>query len=232
MRETIIASAAKLFYERGVNGVSLQEVAAQVGLSKPSLYHYFNNRDDLLRHIFADWARNELEEIRLIADSESDPEAKLERFIENHVRAIADNIDLYSLSFREESLLPENVREEFRGLKRESDELVRRIIREGVAAGAFEPVDERLTVFAILGMCNWLSKWYQEGAGSTPEEIARDFSRLALRGLVADPRGLPDGHPIGDGSIIARRREVAYHAHAVAHHAVRLDALLRVDGAS
>ena len=102
MRDRITGSAARLFQERGINGVSMQEVAADVGFSKTALYHYFDNRDDLLRHIFGDWARLELEQIREIAESGDDPETKMTRFVQVHLTGIAENLDLYSLSFREE----------------------------------------------------------------------------------------------------------------------------------
>ncbi|WP_326830277.1 TetR/AcrR family transcriptional regulator [Streptosporangium sp. NBC_01755] len=168
-----------------MGGVSMQEVAKEVGLSKAALYHYYDSRNDLLRHLFGDWARRELEGARKIAESEADPGAKLTQFITLHLNSIADNLDLYSLSFREEEQLPDDVREEFRGLKHENDLLVRQIIREGVEAGAFEPVDETLTVFAIIGMCNWLWKWYRPDGAKRPDEIAETFSHLVLRGLMS-----------------------------------------------
>ena len=222
MKERITAAAARLFQVRGIGGVSMQEVAAEVGLSKAALYHYYDSREDLLRHIFGDWARQELEGARSIAESDADAGTKLTEFIQFHLNSIAANLDLYSLSFREESQLPEDVREEFRGLKHENDLVLRQILRQGVDDGVFEPVDETLTVFAIIGMCNWLWKWYKPGVGKSPEEIAETFAHLVLRGLMSGSSDAVDRGGIAQSPAGA----IAYHARALRHHSRQLEALL------
>jgi len=225
MRDRITASAARLFQARGVNGVTMQEVAAEVGLSKASIYHYYDNRDDLLRHVFGDWARGEVEKARVIASSNEDPATKLTSFIRFHLNSLVDHLDLYSLTFREESELPADVRDEFRSAKREHDVLVRQIIREGVEARVFEPTDETLTAFAIDGMCNWIWKWYRPGAGGkSADEIAETFAHLILRGVMSDAATMaagwsPDVH--GDDGALA------YHAREIRHHTSQLELLLK-----
>lgn len=51
-RELIVASAARVFNERGVKGATLADVAAQVGLSLKSLRYYFRRKDDLVATCF------------------------------------------------------------------------------------------------------------------------------------------------------------------------------------
>lgn len=224
MRERILAAASKLFQTHGISGVTVQEVADECGLSKAALYHYFSNREQMLQELFGDWARRDMERIRAVAESELAPSDKLTKFVEVHLQSIVENLELYSLSFRSEDELPDSVRKEFRGLKRESDLLVRRIIAEGMQSGDFEPVDERLTVFAIIGMCNWLWKWYQPDIGMGTGEIAEAFSNLILRGLRSDVRGFLAGKPVASDTAAELMAEVAYHTQAVKHHSSRLDA--------
>lgn len=225
MRERITSAAANLFQVRGIGGVSMQAVAAEVGLSKASLYHYYGSREDLLRHIFGDWAREELERSREIAESEGDAATKLAAFVRLHLNSIVDNLDLYSLSFREEAQLPEDIRDEFRALKRENDVLVRRIIKEGVEAGTFQPVDETLAVFAIVGMCNWLWKWYKPGVGKNADQIAETFSHLVLQGMMRTSPGSmePEEDGVAADSVLSA---LAYHARAIRHHTMQLEMLL------
>jgi AcrR family transcriptional regulator len=52
-RERIIASAADLVGERGVQGTSLDDVLATAGASKSQLYHYFRDKGDLVRAVVA-----------------------------------------------------------------------------------------------------------------------------------------------------------------------------------
>lgn len=47
-RTRIIAAAARLFYGRGIRSVSVDDVAAQAGVTKRTLYYHFRSKDDLI----------------------------------------------------------------------------------------------------------------------------------------------------------------------------------------
>jgi len=49
-----VASAADLVYDRGVAGTSLDEVLAASRTSKSQLYHYFADKDGLVRAVIAE----------------------------------------------------------------------------------------------------------------------------------------------------------------------------------
>ena len=48
-RETILAGALDLFADRGYSGVGVEELAASAGVTKPTLYHYFGNKQGVLK---------------------------------------------------------------------------------------------------------------------------------------------------------------------------------------
>lgn len=50
-RQRIIDAAADLIYERGVAGVTLDDVRSATGTSKSQLYHYFDDKDDLIHAV-------------------------------------------------------------------------------------------------------------------------------------------------------------------------------------
>jgi AcrR family transcriptional regulator len=50
-REEVIEAALALVSERGVAGASLRRLASRLGMSQPSLYHYFASKDALIRQI-------------------------------------------------------------------------------------------------------------------------------------------------------------------------------------
>eukprot|EP01034_Spumella_vulgaris_P018966 gene18966-24243_t len=47
-RETIVASAAKLFYAQGIRAVSVDAVAEAAGVTKRTLYYHFESKDELI----------------------------------------------------------------------------------------------------------------------------------------------------------------------------------------
>ena len=50
-RERILRAAAELVAEKGAAGMSLDDVRARTGASRSQLYHYFDDRDDLVRAV-------------------------------------------------------------------------------------------------------------------------------------------------------------------------------------
>ena len=53
-RRRVLALAAEIFSRRGFRATSMNEIAAAVGLSKPTLYHYFRSKEELLVRIYSD----------------------------------------------------------------------------------------------------------------------------------------------------------------------------------
>lgn len=50
-KEKILKTAEDLIQKRGVNDVSFQEISDIVGIRKPSLYHHFSSKEDLICHL-------------------------------------------------------------------------------------------------------------------------------------------------------------------------------------
>src|SRR5262249_52953697 len=50
--ETLLATASRLFSQRGIDGVSLDDVTAELGATKGALYHYFEDKNDLVRRCY------------------------------------------------------------------------------------------------------------------------------------------------------------------------------------
>jgi len=46
-REQIIATAVRVFAERGIEGTSVEELAANAGVSKPLIYEHFGSKEGL-----------------------------------------------------------------------------------------------------------------------------------------------------------------------------------------
>jgi TetR/AcrR family transcriptional regulator, cholesterol catabolism regulator len=183
-RALIIEGCATLFDKVGYHNTSMQMLADEVGLSKPTLYHYFPSKISILYAIH-DAHINVLLNGLEGRDGE-DPAAVLRTAcvailyeIATHpgyVRAFMDNYqDL-------EGVMKDNIR----AARRSYFERIKSLIVEGIESGQFRKSDPILTTYAFVGMCNWAYKWYPAMAAKrSPEDVATALCDPLLNGLRA-----------------------------------------------
>ncbi len=183
-KRELLRVSAHLFREKGYRATSMQDIANALGIQKASVYYYIDTKLDLLRGIARLALDMLLAEGERIASSSLPPDAKLGELIASHIRLICENLDLFTVSLRE--LTPINAGpfwHEMVILRDRYEALVRNILRSGIDAGCFRPVDEKLAGFALLGMINWLIRWVDPQGEKTPEEIAAVWQDLFFCGI-------------------------------------------------
>jgi len=114
------------------------------------------------------------------------PPEKLKIFVYRHLKTVViENIAMFTVFFSEENQLPQKDFEKIQSEKRKFTKVVEDIILQGIAQGYFRRVNPKLQANAIIGMCNWLYRWYKPGKSSlTPDEIVEQFTDLLENGLL------------------------------------------------
>ena len=75
-RDQLVATAARLFAERGFHGVSIEEIGTSVGISGPAVYKHFPSKDAVLAALLVGVSRDLLEEgRRRVADAPTPDDA-------------------------------------------------------------------------------------------------------------------------------------------------------------
>ena len=183
-RLEIIEHCARLFDKVGYHRASMQMLADEVGLGKPTLYHYFASKTDILfemHQLHIDALINGLD---VDAGKFSDPAELLTHACTYTLREIAEHPG-YVRAFMDHYVeLEGKKRTEIRNRRKEYFDRISNIISSGIASGKFRECDPELATLAFLGMCNWAYKWYPRMAAKRPpEQMAQSLCQLFVDGL-------------------------------------------------
>jgi AcrR family transcriptional regulator len=185
-RDAVLRAAVRMFNARGYHATSLDDVAASLGISKPTIYHYLGNKEQVLTECVS----RGLEPLRLAAEAaKSEPGSGLERlrrFLLDYARTNMDDFGRCMVRTGDELLSPEGAAQ-IRARKRDIDDALRTLIADGAADGSIAPVDVKMTAFALAGALNWPARWHDPAGPMTPDAIAAALVDVLIGGLA--PRG-------------------------------------------
>ena len=149
-RDAVILAAARAFNNHGYHNTSLDDIADGLGVTKPTLYYYVKNKEQLLFECF----RTGLEPIRAafndIGQSRQPARARLTVVLLRYAEAIASEFGWCMVRAEDLNLSPE-LQAHVKALKSEIDQGIRRLIREGIADRSIAPCDPKMTAFALAG---------------------------------------------------------------------------------
>ena len=201
-RQMIIDTAITIFHQKGYRSATLDDVAHELGLSKAALYHYVSSKEDLLSLIYIQALESYFAKAYEIDGMDLAPPDKLRLLIRNHIEnIIIANLPMFAVFFTEENQLSDEAFQQIREEKRKYSRIVVGIIESGIKQGFFRPINAWLQASAIIGMCNWLYKWYKpEKSDVSPSEIANQFLDLLENGYIETEQSDATGGTVPDGS--------------------------------
>lgn len=186
-REAVLRTAAQMFLEKSYRRTSLNDVAKRLSITKPTLYHYFHNKEDILLGCYR-WGTTLIEEsLNKIAVQYGTGLDKVEAFIRSYANAMTVNFGRCVMRL-DEGDLSRKALGEVRAYKRKIDRRLRSFIQEGIEDGSIEPCDPKIAAFSIAGALNWICMWYEPEGALSPKEIESQFARTLTQGLACRKR--------------------------------------------
>lgn len=182
-REALLLAAVRMFNERGFFATSLDEVAAALGVSKPTIYHHLGNKDQVLLECVLIGLRQLREAAAIAAAKPGRGIDRLRDFLVRYAQINMEDFGRCVIRTGDEALSPESAAR-FRAVKREIDTALRDLIADGIADGSVAPADPRLLAFTLAGALNWPARWYISGGPLSASEVAEQIVALLIAGVA------------------------------------------------
>jgi TetR/AcrR family transcriptional regulator, cholesterol catabolism regulator len=186
----IIAAAAAIFKEKGYQAATTRDIAAAVGIQQATLYYYVKSKEELLYLVVREPIERLYMQVESILHASLPARDKIEQAIGAHVAAFDDNYPHMLVFVQEMHNVVQALRDRLRDFPRRYQNLWEAILCQGVTAGELRSeLDITATALMILGMCNWMFRWYRKGGRLDAATLAKQYADAILDGLTARPAG-------------------------------------------
>ncbi len=200
----ILERSAALFAARGYAATTMQDIADALGLSRPSLYHYFRSKDEILAHLIDGLAAGAEGALAEVAKSTSPPDQRLHELVIALTVPIAEAPGRFRLLQTTDRAVVKPAEARLRRLESAVVHAVGEVVRDGMAAGLFRRVEPQIATFAVLGIVNWVAWWYAPDRGASVAEMCAQLADMAVAGLRAPGAAQPVDSPAGVLAAIRR----------------------------
>ncbi|MDO8276486.1 MAG: TetR/AcrR family transcriptional regulator [Burkholderiaceae bacterium] len=182
-RGKILDAALQLFYEKGFSGTSVEAVADRLGVTKPFIYTYFENKDALLTAIYEQLTDRLLDVLEQSRSQQDSPSRQLRAFVEHFARENTVSQMIATVYLQEEKHLDKRFLKNIKAREKALDRRLTELIQHGVDVGVFEVDDASVAALAITGMVRWIHRWFKAEGRLPAEEVVRLVSDLALNAV-------------------------------------------------
>ena len=183
--QDVLSAATVVFGRVGYERATLEDVAREVGINRATVYYYVGTKEELLVALLQSPITQLRERLDEIAARPLSATEKLTEALRDYVVMLDAHPELFVF-------LGENVHKVMSGP--EADEIrldadrygrvLAGVIAGGAEAGDFRSdVPPQVAVMAILGMFNWMHRWYRPDGDRTLHELGEDLTRMAIAGL-------------------------------------------------
>jgi len=176
-------AALRLFAQHGFAAVSMRQIAKDVGVQAGALYNYTPDKQSLLFDLM-EGHMTELLATWRDQPCEDDALAQLEAFTRFHIRFHMQRPDAVFIAYMElRNLSPQNFTA-IESLRREYENTLETILKQGVTEGVFSVPDTKIATLAVIAMLNGVNTWYRAGGRLSLDEVETTYWQMVRRAMV------------------------------------------------
>jgi len=182
-REKILSAALELFDRQGYLGTTVDEIAAQAGVTKRTVYHHMGSKEHILLEIHSNFISEGLARWQEVVEADVAPTELLRRLVQAHVQTTTDHTREIKVFFEEFKHLNEEDRAEIIAQRVQYEMILQDVLARGIECGEFRDVDIRGTTLIVLGGLTEVHQWYHVSGALKSETLADFMTAMVLDGV-------------------------------------------------
>lgn len=193
-RDEILQAARDIVAKKGLEGLTIEEIARKAEFAVGSIYRYFASKEDLLDVLLVDLARPFLEEVEALVAEERPFDETLSHYLEAFATETTAGLPALQLLHALPPGPPEATAASRQGVRetiRRLVEDVRALVAQGQAQGVLAEEDPNLVAVTLVGMCNAFARRAAYGVETDLQAATRIIRRAFLHGF-AEPGVSPE----------------------------------------
>nr|WP_263327258.1 TetR/AcrR family transcriptional regulator [Neobacillus sp. Marseille-Q6967] len=181
-KEEILKSAIEIINKRGYSGATMEEIAAELLMTKGSLYYYFKNKSDLMYHCHNFVLSQATEDLKEILNQEGGTATDIMRkMISTHMEYAMEEKEVFNLIMEPKRFFDEEQLDIVLKLRKEYESLFHQMIKRGIVSGEFQAKEASVVRMFILGAMNWIQQWYSSKGRLEKQELIAIYTDIILR---------------------------------------------------
>lgn len=183
--DEIVEAAGAIFYKKGYEGTSLQDIASAVGLLKGSVYYYIRTKEDILFEIVS----RALDKMDITIEESADAAAmpapdRLRAFMNKWMGLTAQAREWNLVAEREFNRLSTTNLQVIIQRRDRLNSFVKGVIQSGIDEGAFDPdVDVPVAAVAVFELMRSTHQWHRKGGRLSWHDLGDWYATFVIRGL-------------------------------------------------
>jgi AcrR family transcriptional regulator len=183
--QDVLAAAAEVFRRLGYSQARLEDVAQEVGISRATLYYYVGTKEELLVALLEDPIAAVTASLKKVAAEKIPAEEKLVASLREYLHLLEEHPTLFIfLSENIHKVMSGPEADEIRANADSYGRVLTKIVSEGMKSGEFrDDIRPQVAVLGIIGMFNWMHRWYVPSGKESLSAIGEDFVTMSLAAL-------------------------------------------------
>ncbi len=205
-RERVLQAAAGVFSDKGYRASTITDIGRELGFTSAALYYYFGSKQEILSELIVRPIQQLQAMATEVAATDLSNQAKVAEIVRRHIEMMLQQRELFTIFLRERVELEPVHARRLASLEEKYYQQIRNIIDDAARAGELTDVNPQLAALGLIGMTNWVLRWFRPNGALGMGEIAEGLMDIFQGGVfLARPGASKNGSALNETKRVRRR---------------------------